>query len=330
MNIHFDIIIPSRPNLQNLQRLLASIFSQNLQPQNIYIVIDKKLSKDEHIYYQNILTKTKLLTNINTVFEAWKWVSYVRNFAIKASQSEYILLLDDDTELPTDFINNLMDKYIYIEQNQQKDFVLFPTVVLQPSSQIQTQWYDMIHYWMMRPEPVHTNNDFKSKLWKKLFWRLEPKHLKSDNTNDIYKSWDTKHIYCCPSICLFGKASIFKSNLYDERMKFVYEDLDMTTRLSNKWIEVYNLTDLYINHYESSKTKLEASFLSPEQAYNKSKNRILFVQNNADRSEKLLFYFIWLAGQTLRFTIFVIIYGQRKIYSIGQIFKWIKDWFLSK
>ena len=96
----------------------------------------------------------------------------------------------------------------------------------------------------------------------------------------------------CPSICLWGKSEIFKNNLYDERMGFVYEDLDMTAKLSNNGISIYNLTNIYIEHYESPRNKIQSSFLTPEQAYNKSKNRILFVQNNASWAEKLLFYAI--------------------------------------
>ena len=326
-NIQYDIIIPTRPNMDNIHRLLTSINNQPHKPRNIYILIDKIIDKDIYKYYMDSLTSrspsVSLITNTNTSFEPWKWVSYVRNFGINTAKSEYILLLDDDTQLPVNFIDQLTDKYIYIQNQTEKDFVLFPNINYHDTNRIQTQWYSMMHYWMMRPEPAYSSNDFKTKIRKFLFWRIDKLY------NPLYNHVTIKqcnHTYMCPSICLFGKSEIFKNNLYDERMTFVYEDLDMTARLSNKWISIYNLTDIYIKHFESARNKLQSSFLTPELAYNKSKNRIIFVQNNATLPEKLLFYTIWLPWQTLRFIIFISIFGKNKIYTITQIIKWIKDW----
>lgn len=325
--IQYDIIIPTRPNMDNIHRLLTSINNQSHKPRNIYILIDKTITQDIYKYYMDSLTSrspsVSIITNTNTNFEPWRWVSYVRNFGINIAKSEYILLLDDDTQLPNDFIEQVTTKYIYIQNQTEKDFVLFPTINYHDTDRIQTQWYSMMHYWMMRPEPIHSSNDFKTKIRKSLFWRIDKLHNIPYNYVTIKQC---NQIYMCPSICLFGKSEIFKNNLYDERMTFVYEDLDMTARLSNKWISIYNLTDIYINHFESPRNKLQSSFLTPELAYNKSKNRIIFVQNNATLPEKLLFYNIWLPWQTLWFIIFVLLFGKRKIYSIWQIFSWIKEW----
>ncbi len=314
--MNFDIVISTRPNLQNLQRLLLSIKNQSLKPKSIYILIDKILTQQEYIYYQNILTETELITNINTAFLPNQWVSYVRNFGIKNSKSEYLFILDDDTEFTLDFTKNILYSYMYIWQIQKKDFLLFPTVKFANTNNIQTQWYATIHYWMMWPEPIHKKNDIKSMIWHKIFGWI---YLSKPNHDHGIYSY--QQICCCPSICIFGKRQIFVDNLYDERMSFVYEDLDMTTKITNKWIYIYNLTNIYINHYESQKTKLQASFLDIDQIYNKSKNRILFVKNNANFLEKLLFYFIWFTWQMLRFILFVIFFSKKKLLSIKLIFK---------
>lgn len=327
--MQYDIIIPSRPNIHNLQTLLASISIQIQFPENIYIIIDKFCDKSDFENIRNILTYPQLnihiITNYNTDFEPQKWVSYVRNYGIKSAQSPYIMLLDDDTELTPWFVSQIIDRYVYISNEQKHPFIIFPSIRYHNTTHIQTTWYNMMHYRMMRPEPALSQNDLKTKIRKVLFWRIDRYNIKSKHNTKLYN-----HIVMCPSICIFWPTQNFVQNLYDERMKFVYEDLDMTMRLSNHWIYIYNTPDIYIHHRESSRNRLQSSFLTPEMAYNKSRNRILFVNNNANRWEKVLFFTIWLPWQTLWFIIFVLIFWQQKSYTIWQIFKWIYDWIRGK
>jgi len=65
-------------------------------------------------------------------------------------------------------------------------------------------------------------------------------------------------------------------------MSFVYEDIDCLYRMTNSGVPLIVSKKVTINHMERDKTTLEKSFLAtPESAYQKSKNRIVFVKKNA-------------------------------------------------
>ena len=82
---------------------------------------------------------------------------------------------------------------------------------------------------------------------------------------------------------LYAPRHVFLQYRFDERMAFVYEDLDLTMRISRSGMPIYVLADVYIRHMERIKSSTEASFLSARHIYEKSKNRILFVCSNAPR-----------------------------------------------
>jgi len=64
---------------------------------------------------------------------------------------------------------------------------------------------------------------------------------------------------------------------------------------------------------ERDKTKLEQSFIATEDGvYQKAKNRILFVKNNANTWQKILFFGEGLWTNTLRFALFILLYAQQK------------------
>ncbi len=63
-------------------------------------------------------------------------------------------------------------------------------------------------------------------------------------------------------------------------MPFVYEDFDMTIRAKRKGIAIYCIANLPIEHHMTTKTKLQDMYIdTPEKAYQKAKNRILFANH---------------------------------------------------
>ncbi|HBB04856.1 TPA: hypothetical protein DCZ39_08485 [Patescibacteria group bacterium] len=74
-------------------------------------------------------------------------------------------------------------------------------------------------------------------------------------------------------------AYIFKTNLFDEQLDFVYEDLDFSYRIHRAGYPIIVLRDLKIYHMERDKTKLEEARVgNVYSAYRKAKHRMLFVQ----------------------------------------------------
>lgn|GEM_PF-916573 len=112
---------------------------------------------------------------------------------------------------------------------------------------------------------------------------------------------------------LFGKTAHFKELLFDERMPFVFEDIDLTHRRYRHIGPIAVSRHNVIHHMERDKTKLEQSFIATEDGvYQKAKNRILFVKNNANTWQKILFFGEGLWTNTLRFALFILLYAQQK------------------
>lgn len=81
------------------------------------------------------------------------------------------------------------------------------------------------------------------------------------------------------SNCLFGATELFRQFPFAEDMPFVYEDFCMTRTLSTS---VQNslllLPTVYVQHMMQQKSKLQDLYIdTPFRAYQKAKNRILFV-----------------------------------------------------
>ncbi|MBX7150570.1 glycosyltransferase family 2 protein [bacterium] len=119
-----SIVIPTRNRLQNLKRLLQSLSSQT----NIHEVIvvdasDIKLSPSDidgfHLPICICYTQPS--------------VCHQRNFGIQRSKSEWILLCDDDIELPKDYLQRLS---IYALKN--KEAVLITGLFLEKN--IHNEW----------------------------------------------------------------------------------------------------------------------------------------------------------------------------------------------
>ena len=80
---------------------------------------------------------------------------------------------------------------------------------------------------------------------------------------------------------------------FDEKIDFVYEDLDFTYRIHKAHIPIIVLRDLKIYHMERDKTLLEMARVGHElQAYKKAKHRIVFIKKHANLVQKLQFYLL--------------------------------------
>ena len=86
-------------------------------------------------------------------------------------------------------------------------------------------------------------------------------------------------------------AHIFKEHLFDEKLDFVYEDLDFTYNIHRVGYPIIVLRDLKIYHMERDKTLLEQARVANEYAaYRKAKHRMLFVKKYGKIFDKIKFY----------------------------------------
>ncbi len=350
MKNKLTVIIPSRPNIENIQWIFHSLDIQTFQDFKIILLIDTKLTKEEFEKFKidslkwlkNISNKINFISNINTDFIPQSWVSYVRNYGIKLADTEFINLFDDDELFKSDYLQKTFDirneinkKFTRLikgvgefEKQKKKlqpppiptsretqppqveefltkgsDFILVPTLMFRKTWQIQSQWFDYYNFWTSRPHALRLQKDQKLAQIQMYSWNS-----------------------------LFGPTKIFQEILFDERLDFVYEDLEFTYRIYKAWYPIFVSSELLLYHMERDKNILEhARVWNTFAAYRKAKHRMIFVKKNWTLSDKIKFYLIWFRAQPLRLSFKVMMYAKRneKLKIIWSIIKWTLDWIKS-
>lgn len=105
MSVNVSIVIPTRNRASSLNRLLQSIELQSVVPSEI-IIVD---SSDDDIDSQVSST-----TAPQKLIKSQPSVCIQRNIGIEASKGKYILLCDDDIELPSSYIKETTE---FLENN---------------------------------------------------------------------------------------------------------------------------------------------------------------------------------------------------------------------
>ena len=308
------IVIPTRPNIDNIKWIFKSLDIQTFQDFKIILLIDSVLTKSEFSELKkraltwlkninktsNINWRINFLSNVTTDFVPPFWVSYVRNYGIKLAKTKFINLFDDDEVFKKDYLQKTFDIRNQKREELQKDFVLTPTLMFRNTWQIQSQWFDYYNFWLSRPNA----------LWL----------TKNEKFAEIQMfSWNS----------LFGPTKIFQEILFDEQFDFVYEDLEFTYRLQKSWYLILVTSDLILYHMERDKNILEHAWVwSTFAAYRKAKHRVLFVRKNGTPSDKIKFYLFWFLGQPV-WLIFKILFFAKKrdiLPLISSLIKWTIDW----
>ena len=195
-----------------------------------------------------------------------------------------------------------------------KSILYSPAIGWRQTERIQSYGIRQFHYFLSRPEPMHGGR--KAKLFAAV-------------RNLFRKKQEDKNFYYPQMIggnSLLGKTSDFHKLRFDERMPFIFEDIDLTHRWQRTVGPIVVSKTNIIHHMERDKTKLEHSFVANTYgAYQKSKNRILFVQNNANAWQKLQFYVLGVWFNTIRFSIFISLYAHEKIKTLQAFWRGVGD-----
>lgn len=323
-------IIPTRWswNFDKLKNLLISLEAQILSPEEILIIIDFDVPR-----------KPLLDFIVSCVADASLWeafsdkikiecqdaygVSSARNWGIKLSKNQYILLCDDDILLnERNCLERMVDEYVKIEgAKKRKDendeysesrsssvrsqwLILYPTILFHNTGAIQSQWFVGYNWLMCWPVPKYAI-ERKSKLWNRLLhWLTLLFGARKDKNNNIQLTG---------SICIFSEKDVLLKNLYDEKFSFIYEDLEWSYRAWKRWIQIINSEDISIQHWEKQKDVLAWSYIDrPENVYLKTRHRIWFVLKHANRYQKILFYSCGFWVSNAWTLVYILLYGRRK------------------
>ena len=327
MSFKISIIIPTRWNKDNITNIFSCLKNQIFQDFNVYLIIDKKL--DERWYetlkstlinelnfnYQDFSQwtwtrdkKYNLIYNLNSDFdsEVGEWASYVRNYWLNLANWEFINFFDDDIIFENDYLQQSLDYRTSFRNEISTDFVLTPTLMYRKTGKIQNQWFKRYIFRQSRPQVNFLIN-------KKPAWSAD----RSDFIQ-LY-SWNS----------LFATSSLFKQFQFDTDINFVAEDLDFTYTIHRAWYPIIVLADLKVYHMERDKTLLEQAWVgNPVSAYQKWRNRIIFVRKHGNIRQKILFFAFWLPANNLRLILKIYKYSKwkEKRKLISSFLRWVWDW----
>lgn len=295
-------------NLQLLLWFFQSLENQTFKDFDVNIVCDKNFTPKEESEFisffksQNlkIFDQINFYTNLNSDFDPnhkW-WASYVRNFWLQKAKWKFILLLDDDDIIDSNFLRNCIEKRELQTKETKTECVILPSLYFRDSNQIQNQWFSRFNYLQSRPV-LHL-------LREKEKWQIQ---MFSGNG-------------------LFSLASTLRKVQYDEEIARIAEDMDYTLSLHEKWVKLWVFADLKVQHFEREKTKLEQARIgSYPQAKQKSRNWFLFVYKHGNKSQIFQFYICWLPWCLVRLSAKAILFWWNDRWNIVKwLFAWVKEW----
>jgi len=319
MSYKLSIVIPSRWNIDNIINILWCLQNQTFQDFNIYLIIDKPLDEQWYETLKSTLInqlnlnfqdfsqwawtrdkKYNIICNLNSDFGSEKWdgASYVRNYWLELANGDFINFFDDDIIFDDNYLQESMDYRTSFKNELWKDFVLTPTLMYRKTGQIQNQWFKRYIFRQSRPQINFLKN-------------------KKTGFIQLY-SWNS----------LLAPSLLFKQFRFDTDINFVAEDLDFTYTIHKAWYPIIVLADLKIYHMEREKSLLDQAWVgNPISAYQKWRNRIIFVRKHGNPLQKILFFGFWLRANNLRLILKILKYSKwkEKWKLISSFFRWVWD-----
>jgi glycosyltransferase involved in cell wall biosynthesis len=320
----FDVVIPTRWVKETLYTILHCIAKQSLLPQYIILVVNAfwRSHKDIHAMLHEIIPD-QIQDFIQVIFVPEEYsgnASYARNLWREHTISPYVYFLDDDNQFWVDFFSSCIGEYNVMKNGLWTDFLYSPTIMWRTTNTVQSKWLKTFHYFVGWPEPV-IFSWWKSKFVKR-FRMLFPL------PNFYYQSPHYTRASMIGGNSLLSAKKLFDAFPFDEDMAFVYEDIDMSYRLTKDKNPLIVSNKVFIHHMERDKTKLEQSFLgTAESAYKKAKNRIMFVKKNGNSWQQFLFFCIWLPITSLMTLLFIVwSWGKNRLHIAGSYIKGTWSW----
>lgn len=198
------------------------------------------------------------------------------NAAVKQAKGEYVLILNPDTELPTDFFNRLL---LFVEQ--------------QPClGAVGVQMKD--EKGIFRPESKR-NIPTPQNTFKKLFGFLWGQRNSSYYYNQVSPD-ENGEVPILSGACMLMKKSVYQEvGGFDEQYFMYGEDIDLSYTLLRKSYKNYYMGELSILHYKGECTVKNEQYL--QRFYGAMQ---LFVKKYYKKKSPLL-YMVALLGLKMRY-----------------------------
>lgn len=306
--MHRDLLIPTSWDSERLKPLLESISTQTLQPDKIiflqhWSVSDNSIKQTEELLHSFFAISITHLHHKNTDYIPNQWVGYDRNFLLHQTQSEYTFMIDDDNVFGSDFFQLCVDEYDKFEgedSNSGLQILYSPQIEYHHTGVIQSVGVTWFRRWM-------------------------PKFRYA-------KAWSEQERKMIGANSLFWPTKLFQEIWFDRQFESCLEDIDFSYRVWKSGAKIVVSDAVRIQHMERQKSLLEKKFLwSPEMAYERSRNRILFAKKNATPYQKIQYFGLWFWAQTFWFLWLSSIYGWSDRFDlVSSILRWTFDGIFSR
>lgn len=302
-----DLLIPTSWSQERLEPFLHALSQQTVSPDAIVFLIHGKKSEEELAQIQSMImsniwdtSEVHFHHHLNSDFVPGQWVWYDRNFLIHQATHEMLFMIDDDNIFEKNFFQDCLDEYAELIQTYKDVPVMYsPLIQRRDTSKIQTAGITWFRRWM----PAYT-----------------------------YASrWSKQNIKMLGANSLFWPTELFQKIWFDELYRSCLEDIDFSYRVWLSWAKTIVSDTTSIQHMEREKSLLQKKFLwTPEIAYERSKNRILFAKKNATKWQDIQYFGLGLWAQTFWFLLLSIIFwGKQRRSLMSATLKGTYHWLTS-
>ncbi|MCI8507785.1 MAG: glycosyltransferase [Lachnospiraceae bacterium] len=228
-NPFISIIIPNKDHIEDLSKCINSIFKSTYTNYEIIIVENNSTEEKTFHYYQHISQHAKVkIIKWNKEFN----YSAINNFAVTHAAGEFILFLNNDTEvICADWLEEML---MYA---QRKDVGIVGSLLLYPDNTVQHAGVIL----GIQGIAGHSHKNFPA----------------ADN-GYFNRLCLVQDYSCVTAACMMIRKTIFQEvNQFDEQFKVAFNDIDLCLKVRQQnYLIVYTpYAKLY--HYESKSRGIE-------------------------------------------------------------------------
>lgn len=181
------------------------------------------------------------------------------NLGVKKAKGDFLLFLNNDTELTTDLISTLIDEF---HQNPRIGLLSPLIIYFDDKSKIQYAGYSDMNYLTARNRGIGS---------------------KEDNWNQYNSSYKTGFIHGAAMMC--RREDLLNVGLMEENYFLYYEEIDWCEKFKKAGKEIWFTGKTKIYHKESISVGKESSL----KTYFMHRNRMLYIRKNTSLINTIIF-----------------------------------------
>lgn len=211
-------------------------------------------SPEEKLFFNNIkYPDLKVIENTN------KGYSHANNFGAGISKGEYLLFLNADTEIKSDFLMELINNF------KDMNFGAAGLKLFNPDNTFQLSFWKENNFL----------NEIENKKEEEKFREKDTEYIK--NKERLYS--DIKEVDWVSGAAIFIRKDIFnKTGGFDEEYFLFYEDADICKRLKDRGLKVYFYPGSNIIHYKGE--NVNPAFQTDTYYFSKKSQLLYYKKHN--------------------------------------------------